>query len=736
MRQKIFTFFSLFRRNLQDLDDITNNLKSRLRVTSVQSSSQARPQGMDFQSLPEYDIPVTTRYPLTSTQSTISTSNEGIRSQRDTPRDDLALTGSHGGESARTMGDSGAYSVERSDEKYDSAPDSQRSCSDRIDTFKYGSTPRDLAGTLGDSGIINTNNNSNNDNEDLSLNIASSLTPRASHELEDRYDQSGGFSYKSNGDTLHTPRDARPSPRDMMNGMLSSDRLMQRSNGASRNGVSNENDDKRNGGGQTEAEKLDKNQKQMSIIEEFPENDGSDSEDDSQRYYHQYRDMLDKDDDDDDKSDADSDATEDDEIVVPRRLNDTMGKYSPTGEIIMLCDENNHSVPYERTTEKSGELAGSVNSDFNDNANGRDEDVTPRLRNPEQSMEDRIRFNEKDSWLLDSDHEGEGNDVLADIHRYKPQRHDSDTGYRSGDISESLNPDALGTNSESDMSHLHDHKHFDMKFSANLDDITNPRRLLANVELESTAGSLATKLGSRMGSADSRQFLRSLSNRSDEKNDLEFHRSVSNDSSERSDRDVDIVMDNVVTDLDVNDENVDSFKPSSARSDKNSESSKPYSARSDKNSEYSKPNSARSCKYSENSKPNSARSEQSVNDSKPNSARSDENVDYLKPNSARSEELADFFSTEVRKPSSSQSSKGSEASTPRFQSMGFKPGSKSGTPRYENLDDSQVQMMNGVLGEEHMMNGDVQDVGGEKMPDFFMPIQHLEASMRTLQVMY
>ena len=654
---------------MQDLDDITNNLRSRLRVTSVQSSSQPRPQGMDFQSLPEYDIPESTRYPLTSTQSTISISNEGIRSQRDTPRDDLALTGSgsHGGESARTMGDSGAYSVERSDEKYDSAPDSQRSCSDRIDTFRYGNTPRDFVGTLGsDSGIINTNNNSNNDNEDLSLNMASSLTPRVSHEIEDRYDQSGGFSYKSNGDTLHTPRDTRPSPRDMMNGITSSDRHTPRGSG-SRNGEAPiENDDNRNAVGQTEADKLDKNQKQMSVIEEFPENDGSDSEEDSQRYYHQYRDMLDDDDNNDDKSDSDSDASDDGEIVVPRRLNDTSGKYSPTGEIIMLCDENNHSVPYERTTGKSGEQEESVNSVLNDNANGGDEDITPRLRNLEQSMEERIHFGEKDSWLLDSDNEQEGNDVLADIRRYKPQRQDSDTGYRSGDISESLNPDALGTNSESDMSHLHDHKHFDMKHSANLDDITNPRRLLSNVELESTTGSVANKLGSRMGSADSRQFLRSLSNRSDEKNDFEYHRSVSNDSSERSDRGVENVLDNVVIDLDVN----------------------------------------------------------------------ADNVDNLKPHSARSEELEDFFSTKVRQPSSSRSSKGSEASTPRFQSMGFKPGSKSGTPRNENFNDSQVQLVNGVIGEEDAINGDVEDVGKQNIPDFFMPVQHLEASMRTLQVIY
>ena len=623
---------------------------------------------MEFQSLPEYDIPVTTQYPLTSTQSTISTSNEGIRSQRDTPRDDLALTGSHGGESARTMGDSGAYSVERSDEKYDSAPDSQRSCSDRIDSFRYGNTPRDFAGTLGsDSGIINTNNNSNNDNEDLSLIMASSLTPRVSNEIEDRYTQSGGFSYKSNGDTLHSPRDYRPSPRDLMNGITSFDRLTPRGSG-SRNGETEvEKDDNRNAVGQTEVEKLDKNQKQMSIIEEFPEHDGSDSEADSQRYYHQYCDMLDNEDNNEDKSGSDSDASEDGEIVVPRRLNDTSGKYSPTGEIIMLCDENNHSVPYERTPVKSHDSSESVHSDLNDNANGhKDDEITPGLRKTEQSIEERIHFGEKDSWLLDSDNEQEENDVLADIGRYKPQRQDSDTGYRSGDISESLHPDALGTNSESDMSHLHDQRHFDLKYSANLDDITNPRRLLSNVELESTTGSGPMKVGSRMGSADSRQFLRSLSNRSDEKTDLQFHRSVSTDSSERSDRDVENVMDNVVVDLDVK----------------------------------------------------------------------DENVDNLKPHSARSEELEDFFSTKPRQSSLSQSSKGSENSTPRFQSMGFKPGSKSGTPRFENFDDSQALSVNGVQGEENAMNGNIQDLTKQKMPDFFMPVQHLEASMRTLQVMY
>ena len=651
-------FFN-FRRNLEDLDDITNNLKSRLRVTSVQPSSQLLSQVP--QSLPEHDIPVSSQYPLTSTQSTISTSQDGIRSQRDTPRDDLALTGSHGGESARTMGDSGAYSVERSDEKYDSAPDSQRSCSDRIDTLRYGSTPRDFVATLGsDSGINNTQNNSNNDNDDLSLNIASSLTPRASTEIEDRYAQSGGFSYKGNGDTYRSPRDYRPSPRDM-SGMSSFDQLTPRGNSiASHSGESE--DKNSNAVSHSEVKRSDNDQKQMSVIEEFPENVGSDSEDESQRYYHQYRDMLDSADENDDKSDTESDEGE---IVVPRRLNDTSGKYSPTGEIIMLCD-NNHSVPYTRTPadpHDSSEFNPKSELDHEsakrDDIVDEDYDITPRNNNPEKTLAERVQFNEKDSWFVDSDKEEEGNDVLADIGRYKTQRQDSDTGYRSGDISESLHPDALGTNSESDMSHLRDHRHLDTKFSA-VDDITNPRRLLSNVELESTAGSGPMRLGSRMGSADSRQFQRSLSNRSDEKTDVEFHRSLSNNSSERSDRD----MDHVNVDL-----NVD-------------------------------------C----------------------------DNIENVQPLSARSEELEDFFSTKQRQLSVSQSSQESQNSSSRFKDSDLKPTSKTGTPRSENIEITREPLVNGVDSEDNTVVNAAQDSSRQKMPNFFMPVQHLEESMRTLQV--
>ena len=678
------TFYFDFRRNLQDLDDITNNLRSRLRVTPDQSTAQPRPQGLESQPISEYDIPVSSHYPLTSTQSTISMSQEGIRSQRDTPRDDLALTGSHGGESARTMGDSGAYSVERSDEKYDSAPDSQRSCSDRLDTFRYGNTPRDFVATLGsDSGIINTNNNSNNDNEDLSLNMVSSLTPRGSAEIEDRYAQSGGFSYKSNGDTFRSPRDYRPSPRDT-SGLSSYDRLTPRGGGFQNGDFVTHSEDNINSNavGKNEVEKLDKDQKQMSVIEEFPEHDRSDSEDESPRYYHQYRDMLDSDNE-DEKSEADS---EEGEIVVPKRLNDTSGKFSPTGEIIMLCD-NNHSVPYTRTTSDVPISDQPHTHDHVQSASIDDDadEMTPRRINPERELMDEVQFNEKDSWMLDSDREEEETDVVTDIVRYKAQRQDSDTGYRSGDISESLHPDALGTNSESDMSHLQDFRNVDIKLSA-IDYTSNPRALLSNVELESTAGSGPMKLGSRMGSVDSRHFQRSLSNRSDEKFDVAFHRSLSNNSSERSEQTVD--TDNM--DLNIND---------------NVSNSQHFSARSD----------------IENLDLN-------VNDAL-----------NSHPLSARSEDLEDFFSTKQRQFSTSTSSKGSVPVTPRFQGSNSKPVSQTATPRYNVCDNENVEPLNGLADDEYS-DGVADDAGKDSarqdMPNFFMPVKHLEESMRTLQVMY
>ena len=129
---------------MQDLDDITCKLKTKL--TCGPSTNQ---QSTDHTRVSEFDHPSSCdQYPLTSTHSDLTF--DLPRSQRETPRDDLTNTGSQGAESMRTGGDSGAYSVEQSKEKYDdSAPVSNRSASDKQDTLRSGVTPRDLL----DSGI-------------------------------------------------------------------------------------------------------------------------------------------------------------------------------------------------------------------------------------------------------------------------------------------------------------------------------------------------------------------------------------------------------------------------------------------------------------------------------------------------------------------------------------------------------------------------------------------------------
>lgn len=523
---------------MQDLDDITNNLRKKL--TCRQNDSE--PSQTEQNRLPDFDIPVTSQYPLTSTQSSLTLSNFP-RSQNETPRDELAYTGSHGAESSRTAGDSGAFSAEQSAEKYeDSAPTSQRSCSDRIDTLRSGVTPRDFL----DSGINHTNNNSNAD--DPEQNMWLTMSPRELEEKKDEYSESGGFSFMhSPRDVTHTPRDTRNSSKELEH-FLNSQKLDANNSNGGKRPVSEERVSK-------------SDQKQMSIIQEYSENDKSDSEDDEgeNRYYHRYRDLLDK-----EENDVDDDVEveeEEGEIIVPRRINDVSGKFSPTGEIIMLSDDISRSVPYDFTARQNHEhnfeqfenlsnkpasIASSVkscNSYSERSANSQksntsprenndilqdiesDNDIEPRDRvSTEMANQDQVIFDEKDSWLSDSDKEPERDEHVVGyqylqnqghLGKPKPQRQDSDTGYSSRDnVSESyLTPSGGGTNSETDMSRLHEHEHWDQRDSDEHIFSEKPKnRLLANVELESTGGSFGLKYDSghsRISSAGSRQTWKS-----------------------------------------------------------------------------------------------------------------------------------------------------------------------------------------------------------------------------------
>ncbi|WAQ99921.1 C2CD3-like protein [Mya arenaria] len=532
--------YTNLRKQMQDLDDITYKLRTKL---TCQPTSSAPGQVLDF------DLPVTTQsgqYPLTSTQSDF-TGFDLPRSQRDTPRDDLGNTGSHGAESSRTVGDSGQYSVEQSGEKYDdSAPVSQRSASDRLDTLRSGVTPRDFL----DSGLPNTNNNSNT--EEPEQNVWLTISPRESNEKKDEYSESGGFSYRrSPRETTHTPREKVTTPRDFEN-MLNANMAET---------VQHHIDNAKKLLNEVKEENKANDQKQMSVIQEFSENDHSDRSDDEgdNRYYHRYRDLLDNEQDESDKEEAneeeeeeeDEEDDEEGEIVVPRRINDVSGKFSPTGEIIMLSEDLSSSVPYGHGSmkgpaqrfgaqiDRKSEPVSLPNTPRNSESTGTggecpeeilqdveydqdDEDTSLREKsNVHMEEKDEIQFNEKDSWLSDSDKEEDHHVVVdsryvhnqANLLKHKQQRQDSDTGYSSRDnVSESyLTPSAAGTNSETDISRLQEHEHWSDQRESVDDHVFIERhknRLLANVELESTGGSFGMRYDpgpSRISSAGSRQ---------------------------------------------------------------------------------------------------------------------------------------------------------------------------------------------------------------------------------------
>lgn len=506
-----FLFTSL-RKQMQDLDEITSNLRAKLCHTESNTS-------------PDFDVPVTgwaQHGPLTSTLSTVS-SFDLARSQHETPREDLANTGSNGAESCRTAGDSGAYSVDHSGEKYEeSAPTSQRSVSDRMDTLRSGVTPRDFL----DSGINNTNNYSNI--EETEQNVLLTISPRReSIDRKDEYSESGGFSFKGiTRDPLHTPRDSRNSPRDFQqNSNGNYDDLQTKINSNSMKEV---------------REALYRSeQKQMSIIPEFSEKDSVVDDDEDNKYYRRYEDMLDR----EEEAENANDDEEDGEIIVPRRINDVSSKISQESKIKMLTGGNN-LVPdevqnYPNTRyEDSRHLLVEVH-DIQEDTESDTEMVPKETHSVLLTNQEQVNFHERDSWMSDSDKEVEN--VGQDIgyrylhnreHLLKLKRQDSDTGYSSRDnVSESyLTPSAGGTNSETDMPRFHEHGHWDRRYSDDRQD-KSKMCLLSNVELESTGDSIGvrydqTQPHSRISSAGSRQTGKSsepsVSESFDEKEEAEY----------------------------------------------------------------------------------------------------------------------------------------------------------------------------------------------------------------------
>ncbi|KAK3584373.1 hypothetical protein CHS0354_001298 [Potamilus streckersoni] len=505
--------FSLLRRNLQDLDEITNKLKTKL------STSPASAAIIPESSHLEFTIPARTEavpFPLTSTQSTIVSVDISLHSQRNTPRDDLGTTRSNEGESSSQMVvDSGAYSVENSGEKYDQdVLDSHRSCSDKIDTFRFGATPRDYVGQAeSDSGfqfdstpreMLNTGTSQP---EDLVY------TPR------DQYSESGGFSFRN------SPREnARVNGKDAS---YLSPRVTTQDEHSAKTAVIK--DDQNSNTISSNYSPVQKDAKQMSVIQEFSEHDGSGSDhDEEKQFYHHYRDILSAEDE-YSKSDV-SDREEEGDIVVPRTLNDISGRFAAPG----AKDPDFDVLGNPLLTDNSHVIRSYVSVPSHQRQNESDSDSdTEKFQKISKSksgrLDKRSKLQERDSWLSDESdketyhgenryfHRPDSGSVLCA--KYKV-RQDSDTGYSSRDnISECFQAPIPAVN-QSEIRSLRTggHNDIDLENEKPVFDEKHSRHLLSNVDLDSLiSGSVGTRDSghtSRVSSAGSYPRQRTLSEQS------------------------------------------------------------------------------------------------------------------------------------------------------------------------------------------------------------------------------
>ncbi|CAC5390128.1 unnamed protein product [Mytilus coruscus] len=218
--------------------------------------------------------------------------------------------------------------------------------------------------------------------------------------------------------------------------------------------------------------------KEMSIIQEKTEYEGSDGEGDP-NYYHRYRDILDE-----EENEDDSDAERSDEdVIMPRTLNDVSGKFGG-------IPSSDHS--FHRTLKPRDKI---VPNDINSSAaNDREKinedsffdiESVPNSRTPQRTQILRDQFVEKDSWFSDNEDDEEN-----ERSQYKP----------------SWSP----KNNK--------HEEFNLNFHENIEDLSrsgdvDSDRLLEHVDLESeNSGSVTQReRTSRVSSAGSQRSIPSRS---------------------------------------------------------------------------------------------------------------------------------------------------------------------------------------------------------------------------------
>lgn len=528
---------SLFcRKNLQDLDDITNKLKTKLHVVPAEFD-----KGQNSSN--QVDVVCSTPIPmgsgemtLTSTHSALST----ISSLQFTHRSarinesEVQLTGSNEVESSQTAVDSGAFSVTHSSEKYQDIdpPDSQRSC-DRIDTFRMGMTPRDLAHTgpldserstfhYGSTPRSAQNNSTTSDlgqydttprdTQNYSNNSEMCRT-RESPRNEDR--NSNTLEQGLISETQNLPNsELHLSPRDLTigTGLISansdevslgfsfSGEMSHRSHGE----LSQRS---QNGGGFSNSGHTEHHKKDMSIIQENNE----DSDGEGGEYYHRYRDLLDE-----EENDENTDIENDEgDIIHPRTINDVSCKF---GGPVMATNisalrphtppkqngSEDHTMPFDvlgsgsRGTKSSTPDTKNTASDREDMLSDHEENVPNQNFTKQMPLSRKHLFEERDSWISDS--EGENAEIHQEVEHLDINEHDGGVTM--------VSPRENKNDIEDDVYETDNTKAARMR-----------KNLLSNVELESSSsGSVIhrqdSERDSRMSSAGSRRTHRTLSEQS------------------------------------------------------------------------------------------------------------------------------------------------------------------------------------------------------------------------------
>lgn len=484
---------------MQDLDEITYKLKQKLVTSPLTTGSsfhvQHQPQYVTSYDTPHLNqsgssLPVTCQSQQlvnSLTQSGVSTlsSLQFAQSRQDTVRQneaELMLTGSQEAESSQTGADSGAFSATHSSEKYQDhdALDSHRSGSDKLDTFRFGTTPRDFVGLTETNSTLACDSTPRDQSNNSDTGINMKFTPRDDELLSTSNTFTSNATPRDPTVLGVTPRD-NYSPREITEnsdpsslGFMYHGENSQRSTGSFKLDSARSSNGNGNGNGHNHVDP-----KEMSIIQEKTEYEGSDGEGDP-NYYHRYRDILDE-----EENEDDSDAERSDEdVIMPRTLNDVSGKFGG----IPSSDRSFH-----RTLKPNDKM---VSNDINSSAtNERDKmnedsffdiESVPNSRTPQRTQVLREQFVEKDSWFSDNEDDEEN-----ERSRYKP----------------SWSPKSKK------------HEELSLNFHENIEDLNrscdaDTDRLLENVDLESeNSGSVTQR--ERMSRVSSAGSQRSLPSRSE-----------------------------------------------------------------------------------------------------------------------------------------------------------------------------------------------------------------------------